>query len=285
MFERARIAVVVPAYQCEARVGRVLRTLPGFVDLAVLVDDASTDRTNELARATRASASRPSLRIEVLRHERNRGVGAAIATGYRAALELGADVIAVMAGDGQMHPDDLEALVAPVVRDECDYAKGNRLAHAGVLRAMPATRLAGNVALSLLTRLATGLTHVSDSQCGYTAVHRRVLRVLDPAHMWTRYGYPNHLLGALAREGFRVRDVTVRAVYEGERSGVRLRDALVTVPTILLHVARARVREGDRWGRGFAHEAASAQGGPAQADPAKRGFVSLGAFAGAQVRE
>ena len=242
MFAGARIAVVVPAFNVAARLASVLETMPGFVDDVFVIDDGSADDTGRVARSNVS----PGTTVTVITHARNAGVGAAIATGYRAALPHGSDVIAVMAGDGQMDPGDLLRVIEPVVSGACDYAKGNRLAHRDVVRAMPWSRLVGNVVLSALTRMATGLWHVTDSQCGYTAMHRRVLLGLDPAAMWARYGYPNHLLGALARVGFRVRDVIVRPVYAGERSGVRIRDAVITIPRILLAISAARITQRNR---------------------------------------
>lgn len=239
MFAGARIAVVVPAFNVAPRIATVLATMPAFVDELLVIDDGSIDDTARIANV----APSPATHVTVIAHGSNRGVGAAIATGYQAAVTRGADVIAVMAGDGQMDPDDLARVIEPVAVGTCDYAKGNRLAHRDVLRAMPFARLVGNIVLSALTRIATGLWHVGDSQCGYTAVHRRVLLGLDPSAMWARYGYPNHLLGALARVGFRVSDVVVRPVYAGERSGVRVRDAVITIPKILFAIAAARVAQ------------------------------------------
>lgn len=236
MLHGQRLVVVIPAYNTGPRVLRVIETLPAFVDHALVIDDGSADETRALLDALDAP------RVEVLRHRENRGVGAALATGYARALELRADLVAVMAGDGQMHPDDLAALAEPVARDEADYAKGNRLDHPACARVMPLARHAGNRVLSALTRAATGLWHVTDSQCGYTVISRAVLEHLDTTRMWTRYGYPNHLLGALAHAGFRVRDVVVRPVYAGERSGIRLRDALLVIPRILAAIAWARLR-------------------------------------------
>jgi glycosyltransferase involved in cell wall biosynthesis len=237
MLARARIAVIVPAFNVASRVGAVLRTMPPIVDHVVVVDDGSVDGTSAAVRAARDP------RVTLLQHDHNRGVGAAIATGYAAAIAHDCDVMAVMAGDGQMDPRDLPPLIDAVANGRADYAKGNRLRHPDVMRAMPSARLIGNLLLSALTRIATGLWHIGDSQCGYTAIHRRVFASLDAAQMWARYGYPNHLLGALARGGFRVADVTVRPVYDGEPSGVRVRDALVTIPRILLYVAIARLRD------------------------------------------
>jgi hypothetical protein len=149
-------------------------------------------------------------------------VGAAIATGYARALAVGADVTAVMAGDGQMDPADLPRLLAPVVAGDADYAKGNRFAWPGGWRVMPPVRLAGSVILSLLTRVASGYWHLFDSQCGYTVASRGALAAIGPEQMFARYGYPNDLLARLATAGARVVDVPVRPVYgPAWRSGMR----------------------------------------------------------------
>lgn len=241
MIDGHRAAVVIPAFNVASRIARVIETIPAWVDRVWVIDDGSSDGTARVAqRAAREG-------VRVVAHEFNRGVGAAIATGYRRATaeerDESADVIVVMAGDGQMDPADLLALVHPVTSGRAHYAKGNRLRHKSVLRAMPAVRLAGNVTLSALTRVATGLWHIGDSQCGYTAIHRDAVRALDLDALWPRYGYPNDLLSALSVRGFRVTDVTVRPVYDGAPSGVRWKDALVTIPRILVR-ARARARRG-----------------------------------------
>jgi glycosyltransferase involved in cell wall biosynthesis len=156
-----------------------------------------------------------------VRHPSNRGVGAAIVTGYRAARARGADVVAVMAGDGQMHPDDLLGVVEPVARRERDYVKGNRLRHPEVLAIMPLGRYAAGHVLGWLTGLAIGQPGLSDSQCGYTAISGRAVDALNLDALWPRYGYPNDLLGELARAGLSIGEVGVRPVYRGEASGIR----------------------------------------------------------------
>ena len=215
MLEGARIAVVVPAYNEERLIAKTLATIPSFVDAIVVVDDASHDETAEVAR------SHGSPRVRVIRHATNRGVGASIVTGYRASLRAGADVIAVMAGDAQMHPDDLRALSLAVSRGETDYAKGDRMSHPEARRIMPAARFWVGRVLSFLTRRATGLATFSDSQCGYTAISARAIALLDLDDLFPRYGYPNDLVGQLVLSGQRIRDVPVRPVYGDEASGVR----------------------------------------------------------------
>ncbi len=242
MFRGRTIAVVVPAYREADKIADTLRSIPPWVDRVIVVDDASDDGTAALA-LDALDPSHPCL--EVLRHPDNRGVGAAIATGYARSLALGVDVTAVMAGDGQMHPDDLPGLLDPVVDGAADYAKGNRLAWPGGWRAMPPLRLAGSFALSWATRIASGYWRVFDSQCGYTAASRRTLAAIAPERMFARYGYPNHLLARLGALGARVVDVPVRPVYgPAWRSG--LRPSRVAWPSARMlaraSLARARLR-------------------------------------------
>jgi len=235
MFHGARVAVIVPAYNEALLIRRTLVSVPAFVDRIVVIDDHSEDAT-----AARVSELADP-RVELVRHDRNRGVGAALATGYRAAFAWGADVVAVMAGDAQMDARDLPALLAPVVSGEVDYAKGDRLSWPEARARMPFLRWLGNHTLSFLTRLATGLS-VRDSQCGYTAMSRRAAESVELEQLWEGYGYPNDLLGRLAALGFAVRDVPVRPVYGDERSGIGWRHALVIIPWVLLGVVRRRAR-------------------------------------------
>jgi glycosyltransferase involved in cell wall biosynthesis len=239
MFADARVAVVVPAYNEARLIERTLASVPSWVDHVVVVDDASRDDTAVRARAV------GDRRVEVVRHPVNRGVGAAIGTGYSRAFARGADVAVVMAGDAQMDPTDLPALLLPVVTGGAGYAKGDRLSHPAVRRAMPWTRRLGNLVLSLMTRVATGLA-VRDSQCGYTALSRRAAERLPLQNLWPRYGYPNDLLGRLAHGGIAVRDVVVRPIYADEESGIRLRHALFVVPYVLVRVLGRRLAGGRR---------------------------------------
>jgi glycosyltransferase involved in cell wall biosynthesis len=230
MFRGQTVAVVVPAYNERDKIAATIRSIPGFVDHLIVVDDGSADGT---AAAARRQGARRRGAVEVIEHARNRGVGAAIATGYARALELGADVTAVMAGDGQMDPADLPRLLEPVVESRADYAKGNRFAWPGGWRDMPRTRMLGNFALSLATRLSSGYWHILDSQCGYTAASRRALTAIAPREMFERYGYPNDLLARLGAARARVVDVPVRPVYgPAWRSG--LRPSRVALPILMV---------------------------------------------------
>lgn len=198
----------------------------------IVVDDGSRDRTAALAIA----AGGP--RLELITHARSRGVGAAIAAGYQRARSLGAAAVAVMAGDGQMDPDDLHRVLAPVIRGEADYVKGDRLRHPDARRVMPLPRRVGTAVLAALTRRAVGLAALSDSQCGYTAISATAVDAVDWDALWPGYGYPNDLLAALCARGLRIREVTVRPVYRGEASGLRPRHVF----PILYLIARGAMR-------------------------------------------
>jgi glycosyltransferase involved in cell wall biosynthesis len=234
MLEGSRVVVVVPAFREALHVGRVVDTMPAFVDQVIVVDDGSDDRTSEAARAP------GDPRVLVVRHPARRGVGAAIATGYSKALELTSsptDAICVMAGDGQMHPDDLVTVATPIVRGDADYVKGDRFRDPAVRASMGLPRWIGGQVFSRLTSLAIGQP-VSDSQCGFTALSRHAAVQIDIAGLWPSFGYPNDLLGQLAARKLRIVEVFVRPVYGGENSKLRLRH----LPPIVFLIARAAAR-------------------------------------------
>ena len=228
MLEGKRVAVVVPAYDEERLVVETLRGIPELVDRIYVVDDASRDGTGERA----LEAGDP--RVEVIRHERNLGVGAAIASGYRRAREEEIDVTCVMAADNQMDGTELEGLAGPVARGEVEYAKANRLVSGEAWKVIPRTRYLGNAVLSLLTKIASGYWHVADSQAGYTALSLDALRRLDLDRLYPRYGFPNDMLVHLNVQNARVRDVPSRPIYHvGETSGIKLRSVVPRISWLL----------------------------------------------------
>jgi glycosyltransferase involved in cell wall biosynthesis len=238
MLEDRRVAVVVPAHDEEKLVATTLVGLPAFVDRIYVVDDGSRDATVERARGV------GDPRVEVIAHDRNRGVGAAIVTGYKRALAEGIDVACVMAADNQMDPADLELLASPVARGELDYAKANRLVTGEAWDLIPRTRYLGNAVLSLLTKVASGYWHVADSQSGYTAIGRRTLESLDLDRVYTGYGFPNDLLVHLNVWNARVRDFPSRPVYGvGERSGIRYHKVVPRISWLLVKGFFWRLRE------------------------------------------
>ncbi len=240
MFEGKRVAVVVPAYQEELLLPVTLAGIPAFVDRIYVVDDCSPDGT--VARAEECAAADP--RVELIRHERNGGVGAAIVTGYLRAREERMDVTAVMAADNQMDPAELEGLVAPVARGEVDYAKANRLFTGQAWELIPRHRYLGNAVLSMLTKIASGYWHVADSQSGYTTVSLEMLDKLDLHRLYPRYGFPNDMLVHLNVWNARVRDFPQKPVYGvGEKSGMKIRKVIPRISWLLLKAFFWRLRE------------------------------------------
>ena len=219
MYANRSVCVVVPAYNEETQIARVIETIPQYVDHIVVVDDHSQDKTVECVQALQ----KQSQNLILVQHKKNVGVGGTIASGYKWARDSGIDVTAVMAGDGQMDPEELEKIITPIVKDAADYVKGNRLFYGDAWSMIPHYRYLGNSFLSLITKIASGYWHIADSQSGYTAVSLTVLNRIDIDRIYSDYGMPNDLLIKLNQFDFRVRDVHIKPVYNvGEKSGIRL---------------------------------------------------------------
>ncbi len=220
MYQGMSIGVVIPARNEAEHLTGVLSGIPSFVDKVVVVDDGSTDGTGDLAGDA-----------ELVRLE-GEGVGSAIDHGHRRLLEImdSEFISVVMAGDGQMDPDDMESLIAPIINRQAHHSKGERLDRAGK---MPLYRRIGTFILSILTTLACGQT-IRDPQCGYTATSSEVLKSWNWERSWKGYGYPNWWLMALSEKGWRISHIPVRAIYEGQKSGIRVSSFLPKVSLMLL---------------------------------------------------
>jgi len=240
MYRDKTVAVIVPAYNEEKLIGRVIRTIPPFIDHIVVVDDASGDRTGEVVK----SHQKDEPRIIYIRHTKNEGVGGAIITGYKWTRDNEIGISVVMAGDAQMDPKDLPKLLAPAVSGEVDYSKGNRLFTGKAWRVIPKARYLGNAILSFLTKIASGYWHIADSQSGYGAVTLEVLKTIDLDNIYKRYGMPNDFLVRLNVYQFRVRDVPVNPVYGiGERSGMKIYKVVFTLSFLLMKLFLWRLKE------------------------------------------
>lgn len=240
MYENHNICVVVPAYNEETQIAKVIETMPDYVNKIVIVDDCSKDKTVEVIKQHAENNSR----VILIEHEVNQGVGGGIATGYKWARDNNMDVAVVMAGDGQMDPKDLPAILEPVIKDKADYSKANRLASGEAYKNIPKVRYFGNSALTLLTKIASGYWHVTDSQTGYTAINKKALRTIDWDKMYKRYGQPNDLLVKLNVFNFRVTDVVTDPVYDvGEKSGIKVRKVVFSIGWLLVKLFFWRLKE------------------------------------------
>jgi glycosyltransferase involved in cell wall biosynthesis len=227
MYKGKKVTVVVPAYDVASHIGQVLKTIPGFVDGIVVVDDCGSDETPQLL--TRVDDAR----VVVLKHETNQGVGGAMVTGFQRALNDGAELIVKMDGDGQMDPDYLPALLDPLIEQGYAYSKGNRFLDNQKLKAMPALRLIGNYGLTFLTKLSSGYWHVFDPQNGYVSIKNDALAMIDLDHLAKRYFFENDMLVHLNIFGCRVKDVPIPARYGLEQSSMKVSSVLFTFPWYL----------------------------------------------------
>ncbi len=212
-----KLGVVIPCHRERAHILQVLAAIPREVTAVYCVDDGCPQRTGDIV-----AADCSDTRVRVLRHERNLGVGAAMRTGYLAALADGMDIVIKLDGDGQMDPAEIPRLVAPIQADQADYTKGNRFYRLDGLTSMPFTRLLGNTVLSFVSKLSTGYWQSFDPNNGYTAIDARVLAQLPLAAISSGYFFESDMLFRLNTLRAVVQDVPMNARYGDEQSGVRL---------------------------------------------------------------
>jgi glycosyltransferase involved in cell wall biosynthesis len=216
-----KIAIIIPCYKVSHHVQEVVKSVPDSVDHIIVVDDACPEDSGRVAE----SVGRRN--VTVLYHTRNTGVGGAVMTGYRKAMELGCDIMVKMDGDGQMDPAYLGAITEPLIRDEADYTKGNRFKDFKRLKTMPATRLFGNSALSFLVKVASGYWNIMDPTNGFTAIHRKVLEELNLGKISRRFFFESDMLINLRLVNAVVQDVDVPARYGTEGSTLNVWRALL----------------------------------------------------------
>ncbi|PWB50017.1 MAG: dolichyl-phosphate beta-D-mannosyltransferase [Candidatus Methanoperedenaceae archaeon] len=222
-----KISVVVPAYNEELLIEETVNGIPKYVERIYIVDDCSKDRTPEII------AGMKDPRIVSIRHEKNSGVGAAIITGYKQSLKDNMDIVAVMAGDNQMDPDQLPGLIMPIIDGKADYTKGNRLISKEFRSGMSRWRFIGNAMLSFITKIGCGYWHIMDPQNGYTAISRHALEVIDLDSIYTYYGYCNDLLIKLNTFEMRVMDIVMPARYGRETSKIKYSKYIMKVAPMI----------------------------------------------------
>ena len=279
MLNNKTVSVVIPSYNEEKQIAKVISTIPSFVDMIIIVNDKSQDNMSEVVKEKMpldkykrtklfkrredklsddplhtATNIEIEMRLEddekftphkiidngeskiiLIEHLENGGVGAAIATGYKFARDHHIDCTAVMAGDGQMDPGELESICMPVIREEVDYVKGNRLRHKSAKRFIPKIRYYGNSILSILTKIASGYWRVSDTQTGYTSISLEALENIELHKIYKRYGMPNDLLVKLNIASFKISEVIIKPIYHvGEESKMKVSKVIPQVSWLLV---------------------------------------------------
>ena len=228
---QAGVWVVIPCYRVTAHILDVLATLPAWIAGVVCVDDACPDGSGDLI------ATVKDKRFHLVRLPQNQGVGGATMAGYARALELGARILVKLDGDGQMDPNYLPHLIAPILLGEADYTKGNRFTTAAHLDAMPAVRTFGNAGLSMIAKVSTGYWSVFDPTNGFTAIEGSVARLVLEREIDRRYFFETDLLYNLGCLRAVVRDVPLPSRYADERSNLKI--AAVVLPFALKHLRNA----------------------------------------------
>jgi len=215
------IAVVVPCFRVTRHIAGVIAAIGPEVDVIYCVDDACPDRSGDFIEREIADP-----RVRVLRHAKNQGVGGAMVTGYQQAIADGAEVIVKIDGDGQMDPALLRSFVAPILRGEADYTKGNRFWNPGQLSAMPLVRRLGNLGLSFMAKASAGYWDIFDPTNGYTAIHAAVAARLPLDALSRRYFFETDLLFRLNTIRAVVVDVPMDARYGDETSHLKVSTVL-----------------------------------------------------------
>lgn len=236
-FERYNIAAVIPAYRVERDIEQVLSELPPYIKHIIVVDDASPDSTADLVTAL----AQKDIRITLIRHSKNQGVGGAMLTGFRKAMELGAQIAIKLDGDGQMDAVHIPALIMPLIQGKADYTKGNRFRDFISLRKMPFIRRIGNLGLSFLTKAATGYWNIFDPTNGYFAIRTELLAQLPLEHIDKRYFFETSMLANLYLVNAFVLDVPIPARYGNETSNLSIRRTLFEFPFKLFRTFLRRI--------------------------------------------
>jgi len=224
------IAAVIPAYGVERDIQFVMGGLPDYIKHIIVVNDASPDSSAELVTV----AAQKDKRITLISHTQNQGVGGAMVSGFRKALELGAQIVIKLDGDGQMDPVHIPALIKPLIQGKADYVKGNRFRDFQSLQQMPIIRRVGNLGLSFLTKAATGYWGIFDPTNGFFAIRAEVLAQLSFEKIDRRYFFETSMLANLYLLGALVMDVSIPARYRNETSNLSIRRTLIEFPFKLL---------------------------------------------------
>jgi glycosyltransferase involved in cell wall biosynthesis len=220
---------VIPAYNEEKLIKPTVEGVPDYIDSIIVIDDGSKDRTAEVVIGIRDE------RIRLIRHHKNLGLGSAIITGYKNALENGFDAAVVVGGDNQMDLSELPKFLEPIIMDNADYVKGNRFLNRSFLK-MPPARFMGNILLSAIEKPATGYWNIFDMHDGYTVINKKALKAVDWDNAWTGYAYNVDFLARLNIHRMKVKDIPRQAIYlKGERQSQikTLRYMLMAIPLII----------------------------------------------------
>lgn len=212
-----KIAVIIPTYKACNHILKVIDDIGSEVTRIYVVDDCCPDDSGDYVTDNCLDE-----RVFVIRHAENQGVGGAVMTGYKAAIDDGMSILVKIDSDGQMDPSLIMDFVAPIAHGEADYTKGNRFFDIEKVRSMPKIRLFGNAILSLMCKLSSGYWNLFDPTNGYTAIHADVARHLPFDKISQRYFFETDILFRLNTLRAVAVDVPMEAKYGDEVSNLKI---------------------------------------------------------------
>jgi len=222
MYKKNIISVVIPTYKVINQIEKVVKSLPYFIDNIIVIDDKCPKKSYKLVENID--------RVIVVNHNENLGVGGAVVSGYKEALELNSDIIVKVDGDGQMDSEYIESLIIPIIEDKADYTKGNRFNDFKALKSMPKIRLFGNSILSFMVKVASGYWNMMDPTNGFTAINKKAINGLNLDELAKRYFFETDMLINLNIENCVVKDIPIPAKYEDEESNLNIKNVILTFP-------------------------------------------------------
>ena len=220
-----QICVVIPAFKVKAHIIDVITSIGPEVNRIIVVDDKCPEKSGDHVMALTKDP-----RVEVIFHQINMGVGGAVKTGYRRALEIGSEIIVKIDGDGQMDSSRIEELVSLIKVGRADYTKGNRFFDVEAVRTMPKIRILGNLGLSFLTKLSSGYWRIFDPNNGFTAINKSKLQKMALNKIDDGYFFESDMLFRLNLIDAVVKDVSIPAIYGDEESSLKVRKILFEFP-------------------------------------------------------
>ncbi len=216
MYNGKKIGTVVPVFNEEFLVGNTLNGVPNYIERIYVTDDCSSDKTAEIVKSIAINDKR----IKLIQHNKNQGVGGAIVSGFKDAIEEGMDIVTVMAGDNQMDSQYLPKLLNPIINGDIDFTKGNRL-EPDYWKGMSVVRLIGNSILSVLNKIVTGYWRIKDPQNGYIAITTDALRKIDLNSLYKGYAFENDLMVKANVANLKMKNVLIPAIYGEEKSKIK----------------------------------------------------------------
>jgi dolichol-phosphate mannosyltransferase len=231
------ITVIIPCYNVSKHIEKVICAIPDDISYIIAVNDCSTDETHCIV----SKLQQENRKLIYLQHEINQGVGGAMLTGFKKALELNSDITVKMDGDGQMDHSNIHKLIKPIQTGMADFSKGNRFRDFQALKNMPAFRRFGNLGLSFLIKAASGYWNIFDPTNGFIAINKAALCNLNLNKVHKRYFFESSLLIELYYVNAVICEIPMKAKYGDEISGLSASKTLFEFPPKLFYAFVRRI--------------------------------------------